>query len=1047
MNLISITTDNKNKIPALKGGDVAVESRSGAPELGDVTGKSYWRSLNQLAGTKDFQQWVSREFSSTATELLEGNSRRTVLKLMGASFGLAGLTACRPVQHILPNTRGVEDYIPGAASHYATAMPMNGVVNGLLVETYDGRPTKIEGNPEHPMSQGATNSFTQASVLGLYDPDRSKTVLEGGKESTFEKFEAALKAANLGDGSGLRFVTLANASPTYTWLKGQVAAKYPKAGFIEYEPISHDNNRQGAEIAFGPGVAIHKQIDRAKVLVSLDYDFLGLDALSIMLTKLFSKGRKLAEESEEEAGHHAAAAEHGEKGEHGEKPEHGEKKEAGKAAAEMNRLYSVETNYSLTGGMADHRLRLKPSEIAIFARDLAAKLGAVPGLNVMQASTDKRGKFLDAVAKDLKAHAGECIVMAGPRQSAAVHALAHAINATLGNIGKTAIAWVAPKGEAAALDQMKALVADVNSGKVQALMVLGGNPGYTAPADLDFGAAVKKVAMSVHLGLDADETAKAAKWHIPEAHYLESWGDGRAVDGTGSIQQPLIEAMYKGKSAIEMLALVAGTKEQRGYDLVRAYWLGQFSAKDAAGKEQAWREALHTGVIPGTKTAEAKASLDAKSVAAAAAKIAGGNGFEIAFYPSSSTYDGRFANNGWLQELPDPMTKLVWGNALMISPKYAKDQGLADGDMVAISKGSLKLEAAVMMQPGHADGCASIALGHGRTECGRVGKGVGFNAYAIRTTSDFWSGDGFTVTKTGKTHVHATTQEHGSMEGRPIVREAKIEEYTKAPKMIEEMSEVLELKSIYEDRKYDTGNQWGMSIDLNSCTGCNACVVACQSENNIPIVGKEQVLKGREMHWLRMDRYYTGDENDPQVVTQALPCLQCENAPCENVCPVAATVHSPEGLNDMAYNRCVGTRYCANNCPVKVRHFNFLNWHKATEEVQKMSFNPNVTVRMRGIMEKCTYCVQRIQETKIKIKAESRAAGEAPRAIKDGEIKTACQQTCPADAIVFGNINDPNSQVAKLKKHERNYALLAELNIKPRTTYLAKLRKPNPELG
>ncbi len=1028
MNLISITNTKQN----------------GAPVLGDVTGKSYWRSLNQLADTADFKQWVTREFSSTATDLLDGNSRRTVLKLMAASFGLAGLTACRPVAHILPNTKGVEDYIPGAATFYSTAMPMNGVVNGLLVETHDGRPTKIEGNPDHPMSLGAANSFAQASVLGLYDPDRSKVVLEAGKESTFEKFEAALKAANLADGSGLRFVTLANASPTFTWLKSQVLAKYPKAGFIEYEPISHDAMREGAEMAFGTGVAIHKQLDKAKIIVSLDYDFLGLDALSIMLTKLFSKGRKLAEESEEEGEH--AAAEHKDEKTENKKVEHAAEHAAEKAA-EMNRLYSVETNYSLTGGMADHRLRLKPSEIVTFARDLAAKLGAVPGLNVMQPATDKRGKFLDALAKDLKAHSGECIVMAGPKQPAIVHALAHSINASLGNIGKTAIAWASTKGEVSPLDAMRTLAGEINSGKVQALMILGGNPVYTAPADLNFADAIKKVPLSVHLGLDADETAMAAKWHIPEAHYLESWGDGRAVDGTATIQQPLIEAMYGGKSAIEMLALVAGTKDQRGYDLVRTYWSGQLPGKDTTAKDQAWREALHSGVIPGTKTAESKATLDGKSVGAQVAKIADGKGFEIAFYPSSQAYDGRFANNGWLQELPDPMTKLVWGNALLISPKYAKDQGLADGDMVTVSKGNLKLDVAVMTQPGHADGCGSIALGFGRTVCGRVGKGVGFNAYAIRTTNDFWSGDGFTITKTAGKHVHATTQEHGLMEGRPVVREAKIDDYKKTPKIIEEMNEVPLLKSIYEDLKYDKGNQWGMSIDLNSCTGCNACVVACQSENNIPIVGKEQVLKGREMHWLRMDRYYTGDENDPQVVTQALPCLQCENAPCENVCPVAATNHSPEGLNDMAYNRCVGTRYCANNCPVKVRHFNFLNWHKTTEEVQKMSFNPNVTVRMRGIMEKCTYCVQRIQETKIQIKAEARAAGKEIRAIKDGEIKTACQQTCPADAIVFGNINDPNSQVAKLKKHERNYALLAELNIKPRTTYLAKLRNPNPELG
>jgi molybdopterin-containing oxidoreductase family iron-sulfur binding subunit len=576
--------------------------------------------------------------------------------------------------------------------------------------------------------------------------------------------------------------------------------------------------------------------------------------------------------------------------------------------------------------------------------------------------------------------------------------------------------------------------------------------------------------------LEEDETAAAVKWHLPEAHYLEAWGDQASSEGAASIQQPMIQPLYDGRTAGEIVALVIGNKETKAHDIVKNYWMSQF-AQNKAGD---WKKALHDGVIEGVKTAEsAKVSVDAKKLAtalSAEAKPAAG-ALEVGFYPSSAAWDGRFANNGWLQELPDAMTKLTWGNAAMISPATAKAHKVTDGDIVTLSRGAVKLEAAIMIQPGHADDAISIALGYGREKCGRVGKGVGFNANLIRTTDGFWFASGFALAATGKTHIHATTQQHGAINediqlpsflggatvassaehqnGHPIVREGSAAEYKKNPKFVDEMSETPELKSIYPEVHYDKGYQWGMAIDLTSCTGCNACVIACTAENNIPVVGKDQVLRGREMHWIRIDRYYTGDENDPQTVEQPVPCMQCENAPCENVCPVQATTHSPEGLNDMAYNRCVGTRYCANNCPYKVRHFNFLNFHKrgdepvnltvgirqAEPELTGLVYNPDVTVRMRGVMEKCTYCVQRIEEARIHAKVDGR------REIKEGEIKTACQQTCPADAIAFGNINDPASKVSKLKKQERNYAMLAELDVRPRTTYLAKLRNPNPELS
>jgi MoCo/4Fe-4S cofactor protein with predicted Tat translocation signal len=975
------------------------------------SGPKYWRSLNQLAGTAEFSEWAHREFPENASEMLDANSRRTVLKLMAASFGLAGLTACRrPVEHILPYAKGVEDMIPGHPYFYSTVMSLSGGVSGLLVESHDGRPTKIEGNADHPGSLGAATAMQQAAILGLYDPDRSATVLENGKESNWANFEGAVKALSLGDGTGLRFLSETVTSPSFSSLREDALKKFPKAKWIEYEAISRDNERAGLSTAFGQPVEILPRFDKAKVVMALDCDFLGLDSPTVVPTKQYSKGRKFSSEEDFE---------------------------------KANRLYAVESQFSLTGANADHRLRMRSGEVKRFAMDLASALdaGAVPG-------SDKRSKFLAAVVKDLKAAGPGALVVAGLRQPPMVHAIAAGINQALGS---TAVSYIKSDKVDSGLDGLKVLTTEMTSGQVSTLVILGGNPAYTAPADVQFAVAVSKVANSIHLGLDDDETAAAVKWHVPEAHFLECWSDARTADGVVAIQQPLISPLFGGKTAAEMVALLIDSKDKKAYDIVRNFWQGQWAAKD---KEAAWRKALNDGIVASAKPAEpAKVSVDMKKLAGAAASEAktSSSGIEVAFYPSASTWDGRFANNGWMQEAPDPITKLVWGNAALISPAMAREQKLEDGDGISITRGNYKLEAAVMVQPGHTDNAISIALGYGRVRCGRVGKDVGFNANLIRTSDTYWFGDGFSISASGNKFKHATTQEHGvpgdngtnaeHLNDRPIFRETSLEAYRKTPKVIEEMSDVPELHSIYPEFKYDKGNQWGMAIDLSSCTGCNACVVACQAENNIPVVGKDQVMRGREMHWIRMDRYYTGPEDDPQIVEQPIPCMQCENAPCENVCPVAATTHSPEGLNDMAYNRCVGTRYCANNCPVKVRHFNFLNFHKHDSPEFAMSQNPDVTVRMRGVMEKCTYCVQRIQETKIKAKIEGR------RPIKDGEIVTACQQTCPADAIVFGNINDPESRVSKLKKQERNYALLAELDIKPRTTYLAKLRNPNPELS
>ncbi len=982
------------------------------------TGKKYWRSLNELADTAEFHEWVHHEFPANATEMLDGNSRRTVLKLMAASFGLAGLAACtRPVEHILPNSAGTDAdiYLPGEPFHFATVMSIGGHTTGLLVETHDGRPTKVEGNPDHPHSLGAATAIQQALVLSMYDPDRSAKVLQGGKESTWPVLEAAVQKLSLGDGTGLRFLSGFVSSPSLASLRADVLKKFPNAKWVEYEPVSRDNELAGTNMAFGQALYVQPAFEKAKVVVALDHDFLNLDAPTPYFTSAFSKRRRVAAEEDLD---------------------------------KMNRLYVVESQFSLTGANADHRLRMKGSDVRQFASDLAAALGAMPGLNVVGngGTADKRAKFLAAVVKDLKAAGGEALVVAGPRQPASVQALAALINEKLGSQCISYTKPVIDKSNSG-VDALKALQGEMSAGQVSTLVVLGGNPVYSAPADLQFAVALSKVATSIHLGAEDDETAAAATWHIPQAHVLESWGDEATSNGLAAIQQPMIEPMYGGKTPLEIVSWVTTGKFTKSHDIVKKFWLDQVtSTKNQGDKEQTWRKALHDGVVASSKTVDpVKVSVDAKKLATALAAEthAGGTGIEVGFYPSSSTWDGRFANNGWLQEAPDPISKLVWGNAAMISPKMGRDQKLTDGDVISLSKGNFKMEATVMIQPGHSDDTVSIALGFGREKCGRVGKDVGSNANLIRTSDAFYFAPGFTLAATGKRETLATTQERGTgdnQEGRPLAREGSIEEYKKNPKFVEEMEEVPEIHSIYSEFVYDKGNQWGMAIDLTSCTGCNACVVACQAENNTPVVGKDQVIRGREMHWIRMDRYYAGDENDPEVIEQPIPCMQCENAPCENVCPVQATTHSPEGLNDMAFNRCVGTRYCSNNCPFKVRHFNFLNFHKHEPEVVGLVYNPDVSVRMRGVMEKCTYCVQRIEETKIKAKQDGR------RAIKDGEIKTACQQTCPAEAIVFGNINDPESRVTKLKKQERNYAMLAELGIKPRTTYLAKLRNPNPEL-
>jgi MoCo/4Fe-4S cofactor protein with predicted Tat translocation signal len=978
-----------------------------AHDAAEKTGPQYWRSLEELAGSEEFQQALHREFPKGASEWLDSVSRRGFLKVMGASLGLAGMTGCvkLPLEPIVPYVRQPEGVIPGRPSYYATAVTLGGYASPVLVESHLGRPTKIEGNDLHPASLGGTDIFTQASLLGLYDPDRSQSVVSMGDQRSFPAFLAAIRgplnAQKALQGAGIRILTPTISSPTLADQLRNFLKVYPQAKWHVYEPVNRDNVLEGAKMAFGQPVETRYDFSKADVIVSLDADFLyaGFPG-NVKYIRDFASRRD---------------------------PDSGN----------MNRLYVIESTPTSTGAKADHCWPSLASEVMWFAEDLYAFFSGTHGNN----------RELESIANDLRSHSGASLVIAGEHQSPALHAIAHAINAEFGNVGKTV--FYADPVDANPINQtesLRELVADMNAGKVDLLIILGGNPVYDAPSDLNFADALKnKVALRVHYGPYQDETAELCQWHVPATHELESWGDARAYDGTVSIIQPLIAPLYNGKSALEFVALLNGQSDASGYDLVRAYWQKQHAGPDF---EQFWRKSLHDGWIEGTK-------FGPKSMQAKDVKLGGGvrdrdpNAIELNLRPDPTIYGGQFSNNGWLQELPKPMSKLTWDNAILIGPKMAARLQLASKDVVELELNGKKVKGAVWIQAGHPDNSITITLGYGRKRAGRVGTAQGFDAYALRTTAAPWIATGVQIRKTGEIYQLASTQGMQSMETpdgatRPLVRETTLEEYKKEPNFAKE-EEVAYGLSLYKPYPYkEEMYAWGMAIDLNKCVGCNNCIVACQSENNIAVVGKEQTLLGRHMHWIRIDAYYEGDRENPKAFFQPVPCMQCENAPCEVVCPVGATNHSTEGLNDMVYNRCVGTRYCSNNCPYKVRRFNFLLFQDWDTAQYKMMRNPDVSVRSRGVMEKCTYCVQRINERRIDTETASVREGKDIR-IGD-ELQTACQQSCPADAIVFGNINDPNSKVSKWKEQARNYSLLGELNTRPRTTYLAEVRNPNPEL-
>ena len=1000
-------------------------------------GKDYWRSLEEYVDAPEFEDFVKREYPAHADEWDNSLNRRNFIKVMGASLALAGLSGCviQPTEKIIPYVKQPENLIPGKPLYYATAMTLGGIANGVLAKSNEGRPTKIEGNPEHPGSLGATDVRTQASLLGLYDPDRSQQPMFRGTPKSWQNFLTDLRAKlddhRANGGAGVRFLTETVTSPTLIAQFQQIQKEFPNSKWIQFEPVNKDNATAGAKLAFGTAVNTVYKIEQAERILTLDSDIFS--GFNVRLMKDFGKKRRY----------------------------HSEEKR------EINRLYAIETSATITGAKADHKLAVKPSVMIELVKSIAAAVG-VPGAT---STYSENSSWISEMAKDLSAFRGRSVVVPGDNQPAAVHALAHAINSALGNVGNTVIYTepMSASAETTQVEQLKQLVADIDAGLVKMLLILGGNPAYNTPADLKLDEArMSKIEFRVHLGDRIDETAELCQWHVPEKHYLEHWGDARAFDGTVSIVQPIIEPLYDGKSAYEIVqACFASNFEKKDYDIVREHWQGQ--GLGAASFEDAWRSAVHDGFVPNSALPSKSVSLSTAFISQVKSAEPKGS-LEISILPDPSVHDGRFANNGWLQELPKPLTKTTWENVAYISPKTAARLGLNQGrdekefagggqgtsfintkggnlfsDLVTIKCDGVEIAKGVpvWIQPGQPDDVVTVFLGYGRTRAGQVGTGIGYNAYDIRKSDamDFTNGE---VVARGERTTIASTQTHFNIENREkqILHVFDVEAFNEDPEIGEQHDYYDKSMYPYQDfqKIYDANYRWGMAIDLNNCVGCNACVIACQSENNIPVVGKEQVERSREMHWMRIDAYYTGEQDNPEGPHfQPMLCQQCEQAPCEPVCPVHATVHSAEGLNDMVYNRCVGTRYCSNNCPYKVRRFNFMLYQDWNTPQYKLMRNPEVSVRSRGVMEKCTYCTQRISFARIE-------AEKTGRKVRDGEVVTACQSVCPTDAIVFGDLNDKESAVSKHKGDKRNFTVLYDLNTQPRTTYLAGLKNQNKSM-
>ena len=1016
-------------------------------------GRTYWRSLGEYSRTPDFEEWLHREFPAGAAEWDNDSlSRRNFLRLMGASLALAGLSlsGCRrPEAHLVPFTQSPEWVIPGKKMSFATAQPRRRGAVPLLATTFDGRPIKMEGNPLHPLSLGASDNFSQASILDLYDPARRQHPTRSGKKISPSDWDTEI--ARIRDeststaGSSLAILADELLSPTRDRLRTELQKQFPQATWATYEPLAPGRDLEASSLVFGDNTEFRPNLSAASTILSLDCDFLGSDEGDISDTRGFAAGRRTR-----------------------------------KPGDSTNRLYVVEPRFSLTGTMADHRLRLRSGSIGPFLLELARQIRtAKPSadLNALLSQSPDLAlpegvdpAWIRECATDLVAHGKQSLILVGRRLPVSLQALALALNAALGSVGSTLI--VQPRRSIPSSD-INQLAGKIRSGTIRTLIILGGDPVYNAPADLNWPTLQSSVPNTIHLAHLPNATSKQSTWSIPGTHYLESWGDALASDGSYLSIQPMIHPLWNGQSQVDLLSKLLGQPKPIGPGLIRDTF-AQRTNLSGEKLDQAWNDFVREGFLAASTPTLDPRTPNLNSVAGLLSKIENSapediSSLEFNFIQSGAVDDGRYANNGWMQEWPDPMTKLTWDNAILMSQDTAKSLGLKNevikgilvADVVQATLAGRSVDAPALIVPGHANFSVSLPLGYGQEELGSVAKGAGFNAYSLRTSMADYQGAGLQLKKLGKTLELAVTQEHQVMEGRDLVREATVSEFQKNPAWVKTVgmdAHIPKNQSFYPNPKLDGQHQWAMVVDLSTCTGCNACVTACTAENNIPIVGKDQVIKGREMHWIRVDRYFTGEPDAPESVSQPIACMQCENAPCETVCPVNATVHNEEGLNVMAYNRCIGTRYCANNCPYKVRRFNFFDYNqraldklywgplapKGTEETIKLQKNPNVTVRMRGVMEKCTFCVQRIEDAKIT--ARVRARDSADLKIPKGTLKTACQQACPAEAIVFGDLLDESSEVTQQRALPQNYSLLEYLNVRPRLTYLGRIRNPNPAM-
>ena len=1014
-----------------------------------------WRTLEEYSNDPEFLEQVRREYAPGAEWWLDEPSRRSFLKTMGASFALAGLTGCgiqQPEETIVPYIETPENMIPGVPQYYATAMPQLGGAIGLLALSNDGRPTKIEGNPDHPISRGATDTYSQASVLGLYDPHRLRVVQRNNRISDWPEFLAEFNSRieiHYGrQGEGLCLLTGEVLSPTLRSQIKKLLETLPKAKWFQYEPAASTSFAQASTAVFGQVVTPSYNFENADIIFSVADNFLAEGPQHVRYAREFASRRRVEADGK----------------------------------ANMNRLYQVETTPSITGTKADHWLRLPPADVAAILVGVARKLGVegISGINVNDSAIEKQARWVEVLSDDLKAAGSRGLVVVGATQPALLHGIAAAINQALGAVGTT-VNYLPPVGQIEGVNPgtIYDLVQEIDAGKVDTLVLMGVNPVYDAPADLDFKSRLSrdKVPVAIYHGLHSDATAELCEWQLPAPHYLEEWSDTQAADGTISIVQPLIRPMYQSRSSHEILNLLLNQSAVSGYDTLRGYWDEKFGANSS----QVWKQALHDGVVKDSAFAPVSVTFNASGISQLVGTLptAEGNGITITFQTDPCLFDGRYSTNSWLQETPKPISKLTWSNAAWISPRTAKEIGVKTRDIIEVTSDGRSIEIPVWIQPGMADNVVTLALGQGRKVHGA--DPVGVDVYAIRTSKGLWQASGTVKAVSGKRALLPATQHHHLLEGRDLLRHGTIQEVQENPSKPAFVQGHHEHHGHHDDHSHDHdhdhdhdhgsdedfyeknraklvpgsdqptfypdmpyhGPQWGLTINLSACTGCNACVLACQSENNVPVVGGDQVARGREMHWLRIDSYFEGPVEDPdEILHQPVMCMHCEHAPCEPVCPVGATTHSQEGLNEMTYNRCIGTRYCSNNCPYKVRRFNFLDYHVEDKllPVLQLKENPNVTVRSRGVMEKCTYCVQRISSARIRSKIEGRE-------IKDGEVVTACQSACPTQAITFGNIADPHSAVAKTKLHPLNYGMLSELNTRPRTSYLAAVKNPNPALA